>query len=150
LAYDGEDTEQPRDDDLIKITPGGFIHLRSLPYFIEYIASVALHAPLNDPAVASRIGDVWARTATYSDLNFGLKHEVASMFAEYLVRTKAFLDAQNPLFRERSREAENLVKAITTSVNAAAPAAAAMKQRLIAAAKEKRKSQPQPRRKLSS
>jgi hypothetical protein len=141
LAYDGEDTEQPRDDDLIKITPGGFIHLRSLPHFIEYIASVALHTSLNDPAVARRIGDVWALTATHSDLTFGHKHKVASMFAEYLVRTKNFLDAQNPLFKERAREAETVVKAITSTVNATAPAATAMKNRLIAAAKEKRKSQ---------
>ena len=146
LAYDGEDTEQPRDDDLIKITPGGFIHLRSLPHFIEYIASVALHASLNDPAVARRIGDVWARTATYADLSFSHKHEAASMFAEYLVRTKNYLDAQNPLFQERAREAETVVKAITGTVNATAPAATAMKNRLIAAAKEKRKSQRPPKR----
>jgi hypothetical protein len=112
-----------------------------LPHFIEYIASVALHTSLNDPAVARRIGDVWALTATHSDLTFGHKHKVASMFAEYLVRTKNFLDAQNPLFKERAREAETVVKAITSTVNATAPAATAMKNRLIAAAKEKRKSQ---------
>ncbi len=39
LAYDGEDTEQPTDADLIKITPSGYIHLRSLPHFIEYLSS---------------------------------------------------------------------------------------------------------------
>jgi hypothetical protein len=146
LAYDGEDTEQPRDDDLIKITPGGFIHLRSLPHFIEYIASVALHVSLNDPAVARRIGDVWARTATYSDLSFSHKHDVASMFADYLVRTKNYLDAQNPLFAERAREAETVVKAITGAVNATAPAATTMKKRFIAAAKEKRRGQREPKR----
>src|SRR5690606_4127779 len=42
LAYDGEDVEQPVDDDLIKITPSGFIHLRSLPQFVEYLSSIAL------------------------------------------------------------------------------------------------------------
>src|SRR5262249_13577091 len=43
LAYDGEDAEQPTDTDLIKITPSGYIHLRSLPHFIEYLSSIALH-----------------------------------------------------------------------------------------------------------
>ena len=147
LAYDGEYTEQPRDDDLIKITPGGFIHLRSLPHFIEYIASVALHAPLNDPAVARRIGDIWARCSSYSDLSFSFKHEVASMFAEYLVRAKAFLDTQNPLFRGRSREAEGLVRAITGTVNTTAPAAALQRKRHLAAAKARKERSPPPPRK---
>jgi hypothetical protein len=62
-------------------------------------------------------------------LTFSHKHEVASMFAEYLVRTKNYLDAQNPLFKERAREAETLVKATTATVNVTAPAATAMKNR---------------------
>jgi hypothetical protein len=139
LAYDGEDTEQPRDDDLIKITPSGFIHLRSLPHFIEYLASTALHAPFSDQAVARRIGDIWGRTLKYADLSFSYKHEVASMFADYLVRTKAYLDAQNPLFKQRAREAESLVRAITGTVNATASAALRIKERNITAANEKRK-----------
>ena len=55
VAYDGEDTEYPEDEDLIKITPSGFIHLRSLPYFIEYISSVALYCPIGQGSVLSRI-----------------------------------------------------------------------------------------------
>ena len=117
VAFDGEDTERPDDDDLIKITPSGFIHLRSLPYFVEYISSIALYCPVGDAAVARRITELWSRTRTYQDLGFSQKHEVASIFADYLVREKARLDAQNPLFRERCREAENLVRAITQTVN---------------------------------
>jgi hypothetical protein len=30
VAYDGEETDNPKDEDLIKITPSGFIHLRDL------------------------------------------------------------------------------------------------------------------------
>jgi len=86
LTYDGEDTERPTDSDLIKITPSGFIHLRSLPQFIEYISSAALHAPIADHSIARRIADIWSLAGKYSDLNFSYKHEVASTFANYLMR----------------------------------------------------------------
>jgi hypothetical protein len=36
------------------------------------------------------------------------KHEVATNLGDYLVREKARLDTINPLFKERSREAEGL------------------------------------------
>jgi hypothetical protein len=78
LAYDGEDTEQPTDSDLIKITPSGFIHLRSLPHFIEYLSLVALHSPFEDQSVAKRIADIWGRCSTFTDLGFLQKHEVVS------------------------------------------------------------------------
>ena len=107
LAYDGEDAEAPTDADLIKITPSGFIHLRTLPHLVEYLASAALHCPLVDRRVALRIGEIWNRTSKYRDLSFSYKHQVVSLFADYLVRDKKS-DAMlaNPLFRERSREAE--------------------------------------------
>jgi hypothetical protein len=117
LAYDGEDTELPADGDLIKITPSGFIHLRSLPHFIEYISSAALHMPFDDHAVARRIAGVWEKTNRYPDLDFPRKHEVAEMTAEYLTRHKNRLDAQNPLFKERSREAETVVRAVSQTVS---------------------------------
>ena len=113
LAYDGEDTEQPTDADLIKIMPSGFIHLRSLPHFIEYLSSVALHSPFGDQSVAKRIADIWGKCNTYTDLAFTQKHEVASELRDYLLREKRRLDAANPLFKERSREAEGLVSAIS-------------------------------------
>jgi hypothetical protein len=139
LAYDGEDTEAPGDQDLIKITPSGFIHLRSLPHFIEYMSSVALHAPFGDGAVAKRISEVWDRVSRYSDLNFSYKHEVASMFADYLAREKTRLDAQNPLFKERAREAESIVRAVTHTVNVNAPAARRQHERITQVAEERRK-----------
>jgi hypothetical protein len=117
LAFDGEDTESPDDEDLIKITPSGFIHLRTLPYFIEYLSSVALYCPVGDATVTRRITELWTRAQNYPDLGFSQKHEVASIFRDYLVREKVRLDVQNPLFRERCREAENLVRAITQTVN---------------------------------
>src|SRR5712691_1757784 len=86
IAFDGEDTECPGDDDLIKIAPSGFIHLRSLPYFIDYISSVALYCPVGDTAVARRITELWGRTRSYPDLGFSQKHEVASILGDYLVR----------------------------------------------------------------
>jgi hypothetical protein len=109
-SYDGEDTDDPTDNDLIKITPSGFIHLRSLPHFIEYISSVALYCPIGQGAVVNRINELWLRTRSYPDLGFTQKHEVASILADYLVSERAHLDAQNPFFRERSREAEGLVR----------------------------------------
>ncbi len=142
LAYDGEDIEPPADGDLIKITPSGFIHLRSLPHFIEYIASIALYMPLDDRAVAKRIADIWDRANRYADLNFSFKHEVAAMVAEYLIRHKNRLDAANPLFKERCREAERLVRSISHVVNLTSNAAANQRAKNIAAAKEKRASQP--------
>src|SRR5262249_45986538 len=117
IAYDGEDSGHLTDSDLIKITPSGFIHLRSLPHFIEYISSVAMHSMLGDTAVARRIADVWSRATRLPDLAFSDKHEVASLFADYMVREKARLDAQNPIFRVRCREAEPLVKNLTHTVN---------------------------------
>jgi hypothetical protein len=42
---------------------------------------------------------------------------VASMLADYLVREKTRLDKENPLFKDLSREAESLVRAVTTIVN---------------------------------
>ena len=138
LAYDGEDTEQPTDTDLIKITPSGYIHLRSLPHFIEYLSSVALHSPFGDQSVAKRIADIWGRCFTYPDLGFTQKHQVASELRDYLVREKRRLDAANPLFKERSREAEGLVSAISTTVNAVAPLAERLRAKLAAAAKSRR------------
>lgn len=91
LAYDGEDTEAPVDQDLIKITPSGFIHLRSLPHFIEYLAAVALFMPFDDGAVAKRIAAIWDRANHYPDLTFSHKHEVAAMLGEYLIRHKTGL-----------------------------------------------------------
>lgn len=141
LTYDGEDTEAPVDGDLIKITPSGFIHLRSLPYFIEYIASVALYMPLDDPAVAKRIANIWDRANQYNDLNFSYKHEVATMVVEYLIRHKNRLDAGNPLFKERCREAERLVRGMSNLVNQTSNAAANLRAKNIAAAKAKRAGQ---------
>jgi hypothetical protein len=141
LAYDGEDTEQPTDADLVKVTPSGFIHLRSLPHFIEYLSSVALHSPFGDQSVATRIADIWGRCSTYTDLGFTQKHEVASELRDYLVREKRRLDAANPLFKERSREAEDLVAAISSTVNTTAPAANRLRARLAAAAGAKRAEQ---------
>jgi hypothetical protein len=142
LAYDGEDTEVPTDGDLIKITPSGFIHLRSLPHFIEYISSAALHMPFDDHAVARRIAGIWERANRYTDLNFSFKHEVASMTADYLIRHKNRLDAENPLFEERSREAEMVVRAVSHIVNLTATAASRQKSRSLEAAKLKRKRLP--------
>jgi hypothetical protein len=129
VAYDGEDTDSPEDKDLIQITPSGFIHLRSLPHFIEYISSVALYCPIGPGTALSRINELWSRTRSYPDLGFTQKHEVASILADYLVREKARLDAQNPLFRERSREAEGLVRAITQTVNSTQRVAATIRAR---------------------
>jgi hypothetical protein len=141
LAYDGEDNERPTDADLIKITPSGFIHLRSLPHFIEYLSSVALHSPFGDQSVAKRIADIWGRCNTYTDLGFTQKHEVASELRDYLVREKRRLDATNPLFKERSREAEGLVSAISSTVNAAAPIADRLRAKLAGAATARRAEQ---------
>jgi hypothetical protein len=117
VAYDGEDTDDPKDDDLIKITPSGFIHLRTLPHFIEYVSSIALYCPIVENTVVSRINELWSRTRSYPDLGFTQKHEVATILAEYLVRERARLETQNPLFRERSRETEALVRAISQTVS---------------------------------
>lgn len=141
LAFDGEDTEEPSDADLIKITPSGYIHLRSLPHFIEYLSSVALHSPFGDRSVARRIADIWGRCNTYSDLSFTQKYEVASELRDYLVREKGRLDAANPLFKERSREAESLVAAISSTVNLAAPAADRLRARHAAAVEARRDEQ---------
>lgn len=152
LTYDGEDIEAPRDNDLIKITPSGFIHLRSLPHFVEYLASVALYTPFDDPAVAKRIAAAWEHANRYSDLTFAGKHEVASMLAEYMVRHKNRLDAANPLFKERSRESEQLVRALTHTVNVTRNAAAAVRAKTAAdAAANKARRQPygEKRRKFS-
>ncbi|MCW2205602.1 hypothetical protein M2227_007692 [Bradyrhizobium elkanii] len=118
VAFDGEETERPLDSDLVKLTPSGFIHLKSMPHFAEYISSVAMHAPMRDEAVARRIASVWSRTERFPDLDFSHKNTVAEMFSEYLVREKNRVDADNPIFRARSRESEELVKAITATVNA--------------------------------
>ena len=139
LAYDGEDTEIPEDRDLIKINPSGFIHLRSLPHFIEYVSSAALHMAFDDQAVAQRIAGIWNGVNRYADLNFSLKHEAASMTADYLVRHKNRLDAENPLFKERSREAEGLVRAVTQVVNSTASIARNLKARNLAAASTRRR-----------
>jgi len=120
LAYDGEDMERPSDLDLVKLTPSGFIHLRSLPHFIEYLSSVCLHCPVRDSWIAERIADVWKGCERYPDLDFTRKHSVAELFSDYLVREKARLDSFNPLFRERCREAETIVKAVTQTINASA------------------------------
>jgi hypothetical protein len=133
VAYDGEDSSSLTDMDLIKITPSGFIHLRSLPHFIEYLSSAALHSPIGDPAVGGRISDQWARATRFTDLTFSSKHEVVSFFAAFLVRAKSRLDVQNPLFRERCREAEILVRSVTHAVNVTQ----AMADRLRSKAKQR-------------
>ena len=135
LAYDGEDTELPADGDLIKITPSGFIHLRSLPHFIEYISSIALYLPFEDAAVAKRVAAIWERAYHYGDVAFSFKHEIASMVADYLVRHKNRLDAANPIFKERSREAEGVVRAMSHIVNTTANIAASLRAKIAAAAK---------------
>lgn len=117
LAYDGEDQGTPSDGDLLKITPSGFIHLRALPHFVEYISSIALYCAIRDGTVARRIAEIWRRAARYPDLGFTRKHDVAGVLANYLVREKSRLDTGNPIFYERCREAENLVRAITHTVN---------------------------------
>src|SRR5262249_9053551 len=101
------------------------------PFFIEYISSVALHAAIDDSAVAKRIADEWEPATRYPDIPFFRKHQVASMMGDYLVRHKNRLDAENPLFKERSREPEALVRAVTHGVNV--PAGAADRARLAAA-----------------
>lgn len=106
LAYEGEDLGTPEDGDLLKITPSGFIHLRTLPHFIEYISSIALYCVIRDGTVVRRIADVWSRAARFPDLGFTQKHEVCGLISNYLVREKARLDNENPIFRERCREAE--------------------------------------------
>ena len=97
----------------------------------------------DDHAVAKRIANIWDGANRHADLNFSLKHDVASMTADYLVRHKTRLDADNPLFKERSREAERVVVAVTQIVNATANAASVMKARNIEAAKLRKKNQPQ-------
>lgn len=139
IVHDGTEQDRLDDNDLIKIAPSGFIHLRSLPHFIEYISSIALHVPVGDHSVARRIAQVWSRTLRYNDLAFPQKHEVASIFADYLVREKSRLDSQNPLFRERCRESENLVKAVTHAVNLHQGIADRIRSRRRAAPKSTRK-----------
>jgi hypothetical protein len=53
------------------------------------------------------------------------------MTADYLIRHKNRLDAENPLFKERSREAEMIVRAVTHVVNSTAIAANRQKFRII-------------------
>ena len=138
LAYDGEDNETPNDSDLIKITPSGFIHLRSLPHFVEYIASAALYIPFDDHSISGRVAEIWARVERYPNLNFSFKHSVASMVGDYLTRHKNSLDAKNPLFRERSREAERIVVDVTRAVNTTLAAANRQKSRVMEFAKLKK------------
>ena len=40
-------------------------------------------------------------TTDFPDLDFTRKHEVAQIFADYLVREKTRLDVSNPLFPRR-------------------------------------------------
>jgi hypothetical protein len=138
LAYDGEETEVPTDKDLIKITPSGIIHLRTLPQLIEYISSCALHMPFSDEAVARRVAVTWEKLRRYRDLSFSYKHDVAGMVADYLVRHKSRMDNENPLFKERSRESETLVRSISYAVNVSTRAAERQRQRLHQGALAKR------------
>ena len=69
-----------------------------------------------------------------SSLAFTQKHEVASELRDYLVREKRRLDVANPLFKERSREAEGLVSAISSTVNAVASIANRLRFKLPLAA----------------
>lgn len=138
LAYDGEETEVPTDKDLIKITPSGIIHLRTLPQLIEYISSCALHMPFSDEAVAGRVALTWEKLRRYRDLSFSFKHDVAGMVADYLVRHKSRMDNENPLFKERSRESETLVRSISYAVNVSMRAAERQRQRLQQGALAKR------------
>ena len=73
LAYDGEETDSPHDGDRIKITPSGFIHLRTLPYFIEYLAAVPVLCSMRDD-IARRIADGWEIAARLPDLDYSHKH----------------------------------------------------------------------------
>lgn len=60
------------------------------------------------------------------------------MTAEYLTRHKNRLDAQNPLFKERSREAEMVVRAVSQIVNSTATAASRIKANIEAAQAKRR------------
>jgi hypothetical protein len=138
LAFDGEDTEKPLDTDLLKITPSGYIHLRALPNFVEYLSSAALHCPFVDHNIARRIGDIWNVASKVRDIAPSQKHEAARLLAEYLIREKGRLDASNPLFRERTREAESLLRAVTNTVNESSTQPSVKRAR---AAARKRRSQ---------
>lgn len=117
LVYDGEENQRPEDRDLIKITPSGYIHLKSLIHFIEYLSSVAIYCPIEDNSVARRIADIWDYAVSRPDLDFTFKYEVAYSLARYLLEEKKRLDERNPLFRKRSRESERIVQAITHTVS---------------------------------
>lgn len=138
LVYDGEENQRPNDRDLIKITPSGYIHLKSLPHFIEYLSSIAIYCPMRDNAVARRIADIWGYAVNHADLDFPHKHEVASIFSNYLVREKNRLDVQNPLFKARSRESERIVLAATHTVNSQASVAEHQRREIAARAAARR------------
>jgi hypothetical protein len=76
---------------------------------------------MSDQRVAREVGELWNMTIQSEDLTQHEKLKVASLFVDYVAREKRRLDSQNPLFVGRSRQAEILVRAITTTVNAAAP-----------------------------
>ena len=141
LAFDGEETDSPQDRDRIKITPSGFIHLKAMPYFIEYLSAVSVLCALRDD-VARRIADGWEVAARLPDLDYSHKHQVAEIFADYLVREKSRLDTQNPLFRGRCREAERIIKAATHAINIGAPQARREREQNKAKAIERKKSMP--------
>jgi hypothetical protein len=139
LVYDGEDSQKPLDRDLIKITPSGFIHLKSLPHFIEYLSSAVLHCRLSDNSLARRIADIWDYATHRPDIDFPHKHQVATLFSEYLVREKKRLDVQNPIFRARSRESERIVQAVTHIVNAQASIAEKRQKEISKKAADRRR-----------
>lgn len=145
LVYDGGENEKPDDKDLIKITPSGYIHVKSLPHFIEYLSSVAIYSAISDNSTSRRIADIWDYAISRPDIDFPHKHEVASLFANYLVREKARLDAQNPFFLARSRESERIVTAITHVVNTKASVADAQRREIARKAAERRGRRPHSR-----
>jgi hypothetical protein len=69
---------------------------------------------------------------------------VVSELRDYLVREKRRLDAANPLFKERSREAEGVVAAVSSTVNATAPAADRLRARRAASGKPPKRSRQKP------
>ena len=67
------------------------------------------------------------------------------MFSEYLVREKNRFDSENPIFRARSRESEEMVKAITATVNAGALTAERIRRNRIERAIERDRLQGKPK-----
>ena len=138
LACDGETGRRLEDLDKIKITPSGFIHLMALPHFVEYLSSAAVFCSLRTD-VARRIANYWEVASRVSDLDFAHKYDVVAELANYLVSEKVRLDALNPVFRTRCRQAERLIQAVTHTVNTNSSKAARERAENARAATERRK-----------